>query len=272
MKKIFKPVNLVLIILSVFWLLPFGYILINAGKSVIEYNNSYFWELPTKLAISENIQFLTGKIKVGEVFSNSLIYGIIASTLGIYLSALAAYGLSTLKLKHSNRWFLLIYMGTIFPFQMYLIPNFKLFQVTGLYDTKLGMILIYTAMIIPFSVFVFRNFFWGISSELKESADIDGATNWQTFHRIYLPLAKPSLFAVLLFQFSWIWGDLLFGMTLTKSDSARSIMSAVSMISGASKSSVPPILLIALIISIPTLLVFVISNKYLENGVAFTSK
>lgn len=272
MKKIFRPVNIVLIVLSIFWILPFLYILVNAGKSVIEYNNSYFWQLPSALAIGENIQFLTEKIQLGQVFSNSLIYGLVASALGIYISALAAFGLSTLKLKKSNRWFLLIYMGTIFPFQMYLIPNFKLFQITNLYDTKLGMILIYTAMIIPFCVFVLRNFFWGISEELKESADIDGATNWQIFHKIYLPLAKPSLFAVFLFQFSWIWGDLLFGMTLTKSDSARTVMSAVSMISGSSASSVPPILLVALIISIPTLIVFLVSNKYLEKGVAFTSK
>ncbi len=272
MKKLFRPINIVLIILSIFWVLPFLYILINAGKSIVEYNNSYFWQLPQALAIGENIDFLNSKIQLNQVFINSLIYGLAANAIGIYISALAAYGLSTLKLKRSNMWFLIIYMGTIFPFQMYLIPNFKLFQITGLYDTKVGMILIYTAMIIPFCVFVLRNFFWGISYELKESADIDGATNWQIFHRIYLPMAKPSLFAVFLFQFSWIWGDLLFGMTLTKSDSARSVMSAVSMISGASKSSVPPILLVALIISIPTLIVFLISNKHLEKGVTFTSK
>lgn len=272
MRKILKPVNIVLFILGVFWLLPFLYILINAGKSIVGYNTSYFWQLPTSLAIGENIAFLNNKIELFSVYANSLIYGLVAGTLGIYISALAAFGLSTLKLKKANLWFLVIYLGTIFPFQMYLIPNFKIFQITGLYDTKLGMILIYIAMIIPFSVFVLRNFFWGISAELKESADIDGATNWQIFHRIYLPMAKPSLFAVFLFQFSWIWGDLLLSMTLTKSNSSRSVMSAVSMISAISEASVPPMLLVALLISIPTLVVFLVSNKYLDKGVTFTSK
>lgn len=272
MKKLFKPINLVLIILGIFWLLPFAYILLNAGKSIVDYNTSYFWELPVKLSIKENIEFLNDKIQLFSVYGNSLIYGLVAGTLGIYISALAAYGLATLKLKRSNMWFLLIYLGTIFPFQMYLIPNFKIFQITGLYDTKIGMILIYTAMIIPFSVFVLRNFFWGISKELKESADIDGANNWQIFHRIYLPMAKPSLFAVFLFQFSWIWGDLLLSMTLTKSNSSRSVMSAVSMISAVSEAAVPPILLVALLISIPTVVVFLVSNKYLDKGVSFTSK
>ncbi|MBC1974008.1 carbohydrate ABC transporter permease [Listeria booriae] len=265
-------VNGVLIILAIIWIFPFLYVIVNAVKSSAEYSTGNFWDLPKSFSISENWQYLTQQIQLGSGFLNSMIYGALGGALGIIMAALAAYAIETLKIKHGLLWFFVIYSGTIFPFQVYLIPIFKAYNKVGLYDTRFGMILIYAALIIPFSVFVLRNFLMGVSKEMLESARIDGASDFYIFRKIYMPMARAPLAAVFLFQFTWIWSDLLFGMTLTKSESARPVMASVSLLGGATIQKVPPILLAAIIVSIPTIILFVLSHRNLEKGFIVTTK
>ena len=103
-------------------------------------------------------------------FVNSLIYGVVASVGAVILASLAAYGIVRLKIPRGLFWFLLIYSGTIFPFQMYLIPLFNMYLDTGLYDTRLGMIAFYIAICIPFCTFVMRGFFLTVPWEIQEAA------------------------------------------------------------------------------------------------------
>lgn len=265
-------VNIILIILAIIWIFPFLYVIVNAVKSSAEYSTGNFWDLPKSFSIAENWDYLTQQIQLSSGFINSLIYGILGGGLGIIMAALAAYAIETLKIKHGLVWFFIIYSGTIFPFQVYLIPIFNTYNQVGLYDTRVGMILIYAALIIPFSVFVLRNFLMGISKEMLESARMDGASDFTIFRKIYMPMARAPLAAVFLFQFTWIWSDLLFGMTLTKSESARPVMAAVSLLGGSTIQKVPPILLAAIIVSVPTIILFILSHRNLEKGFIMTTK
>ncbi len=97
------------------------------------------------------------------------------------LSALAAYGIVRLRIPRGLFWFLVIYSGTVFPFQMYLIPLFNLYLDTGMYDTRFGMIAFYIAICIPFCTFVMRGFFLTVPWQIQEAAALDGATSWRTF-------------------------------------------------------------------------------------------
>ena len=185
------------------------------------------------------------------------------------IATLAAYGLSHLKIKHKMFWFLFIYSGTIFPFQIYLIPIYKAYTKLGLYDTRIGMILFYTAICIPFGMFVMRNFFTGISREICESAKVDGAKDMDILIRLFVPMAKAPIAVCFLAQFTWAWNDLMFGLTFTKSSDIKPIMSVLSIMD---KGNGPTLFLACILVSIPTLLLYAFLQKDFETGFVYTSK
>lgn len=266
-------INTFLTLLSFVWLFPFVFVVINSLKSSIEYNTGNFWDLPSDISVAANFEFITSRIDFLASFSNTFIYGLVAAFFAIVFAILAAYAISVLDIKGKLFWFLLIYSGTVFPFQMYLIPTFQLYQLTGLYDTKVGLLAVYTAMCIPFCLFVLRNYFFSFPKELVESARMDGASDLKILTRIYVPMAKAPIAALFLFQFTWVWNDLVFGMTLSTSSSVRPIMSALSMLnSPQGTNDVPAVLLAAFIASIPTVVIFLILNKSFEKGFLITTK
>jgi multiple sugar transport system permease protein len=263
-------INIVLGLLAVLWFSPVLFTLFNSAKGRIEYNRSYFWDLPSRNELVENFNFIkSSNVKFFSAVYNSFIYSFCGALFAILAGLLASYALTHLKIKNRMFWFLLIYSGTVFPFQMYLIPLFKAYNALGLYDTKLGMILFYTAICIPFCMFVLRNFFMGIAREMLESARIDGATNLQILFRVLLPMSVAPLAVLFFTQFTWCWNDLMFGLTFTKSAAARPVMTAVSIFG---RSGGGAFLLICLIASIPTLALFTAMQGKMQTGFAYQSK
>ncbi len=264
-------INTFLSLLAFMWLFPFLFVVFNSLKSGQEYNLGNFWDLPTSFSISENYDYLASRIDLLSGFMNSLFYGLVAAFLAIVFSGLAAYAISALNIRGRLFWFLLIYCGTIFPFQMYLIPTFRFYSFTGIYDTKFGLIIFYIAICMPFCLFVLRNFFYTLPKELVEAAKMDGAKDLTILRKIYVPMAKAPIAALFLFQFTWVWNDLLFGMTLSKSAESRPIMASLSMLGGAGN-NIPAVLLAAFIASIPTLLIFMVLSKSFEKGFIISTK
>ncbi|GIN59767.1 permease [Lederbergia ruris] len=263
-----KLLNVILSLVVFLWIFPFLFVLFNSVKTGSEYNQGNFWDIPKGFSIIETMEYITSRISIGSALFNSLFYGIVGTSLAIFFAALAAYGVTKLDIKGRFYWFLLIYSGTVFPFQMYLVPVYRGYISTGLYDTKIGMIVFYAAICIPFCTFVLRNFFQSISNELTEAAKMDGASNFKIFYSIFLPMAKAPISALFLFQFSFIWNDLIFGLTFSKSDTVRPIMPLLSQLTSATgaTSNVPAMLLACIMASIPTVLVYIILNKNFEQG------
>lgn len=114
-----------------------------------------------------------------------------------------------------------------------------------------------------------RNFFIGISKEICESAKVDGATDFKVLTQIFLPMSKAPLAIVLLTDFSWCWNELMFGLTFTKSKEIRPVMSSLSMLN---KSDVPTLMLACFLVSIPTVLLFILFQKDFEAGFVYQSK
>ncbi|MCO6452558.1 MAG: carbohydrate ABC transporter permease [Caldilineales bacterium] len=272
-KKLTRIILLIsLTLLVIVWLTPLGITVMTSMKSTEEYGRTMRWELPTKIALWENIQFAWKTGKLGSSFTRSLTYAGVGAAMAILLSSLAAYSLVQLKIWNAFFWFLLIYAGTIFPFQMYLLPLFYFYQKTHLYDTQTGMLLFYTAIAIPFCLFVLRNHFTTISEEIIEAAKMDGLSNFGIYLRMYMPLSIAPMAALFLFQFTWIWNDLLFGITLAKSPTVRPIMAGLaSMRGGYSADNTPAVLAGALLASIPTLLIFILLGRYLLQGMTLTT-
>lgn len=262
-------INIVLSFLTIIWIFPIFYAGISSFKGRREYNLGNFWDLPQGNFLIDNFRELNQTISITKGMLNSCLYAALGALFAVIIATLAAYAISHLEIKHRMFWFMFIYSGTIFPFQIYLIPIYRGYSKIGLYDTRLGMVLFYTAICIPFCMFVLRNFFLGISKEICESAKVDGAGDFTVLTRIFLPMAKAPLSIVFLTQFTWCWNDLMFGLTFTKSPEVRTVMSAVSLLG---KANVPSLMLACILVSIPTIALFMLLQKNFETGFVYQSK
>ena len=204
---------------------------------------------------------------------NSIIYGVVGGTLAVLIAGLASYGLVVLKIPGAFTWFLVIYSGTLFPLQIYIVPLYQMYNALGLYDTQVGMVIFYTAISVPFATLVLHGFFSTIPEELAAAARVDGCSEVGIFWRIYLPLSFSALLVVFLLQFTWIWNDLLFGLVLSNSNEIRPVMPSLSSLSGVyNGASFTIVLAGALIASAPTLVLFLGLQKYFLQGLTLSVK
>lgn len=264
-------INVILSLFGIIWIMPLFFVIMNLFKTKQEYNLGSLWELPESVNIGiivNNFRDLVAN-KLFLSFGSTFLYCGIAAAAGVFIALLAGYGLTHTSVKHKNFWFMVIYCGTVFPFESYLIPVYKAYYRIGLYNTRTGMALFFTALCIPFAMFVFRNFFLGVDNEICEAAKIDGANNWQTLIRIMAPMAKAPLAIVLLQQFTACWNNLMFGITFTKSAGIRPVMASLSLLGNA---NVPLLFLACIFVSLPAILLFFLLRDQLVVGYAYTVK
>ncbi len=267
-RKKHTATNIILILLSVIWLVPIAFLIIASMKTKQEYNMSYIWNMPRSFGWAVNFRYLAEYSTVLQSAFNSILYGLAGGFGCLVVASLSAYAIAKLNIRFRMFWFLFIYSGTIFPFQMYLIPVFKAYMATGLYNTMPGLMLFYVAITVPFAMFVLHNQFRSISDEIVESAKIDGASRMRVLLSIMLPMSKPSLIVVFMTQFSWCYNELMFGMTLVKSSGIRPVMATITGFSG----NVPALLVGCIVVSVPTILLYLFLNRNFDAGIVYTSK
>jgi multiple sugar transport system permease protein len=254
------------VVVCIFWIIPILILAMNAFKTPQDFLMSNGLTPPHTFGIVANLGKAWAK-GLSSGFLNSLIYGVVSSVGAVIIASLAAFGIVRLKIPRGLFWFLLLYSGTIFPLQMYLIPLFNMYLQTGLYDTRLGMIAFYTAICIPFCVFVMRGFFLTVPWEIQEAASVDGASSWTIFWKIMFPMARAPMILLALVQFTWVWNDLLFGLVLSRSDEVRPIMVALVGMQGIyGATDGPSVIAATLICSAPTLILFLALQRYFVRG------
>ena len=259
-----------LILLAVLWLFPIVISFATAFKLPNDFMTSRFYNIPTVNGLVENLKTAFNRFALMRHFGNSILYAVGGTLVCIVISMMASYGIAIIKPKFSFLIFVLIYMGTVFPFQMYLIPLYKVYIATGLYDTRLGMILLYGTICTPFATFVYRGYFMSIPRDILEASMIDGCSAWNALPRIYLPLLKVPTAVVIVFQAMWIWNDLLFGMVLSQTPSVRPVMVSISQIAGEGGGNLPVLMSGVFVTSIPTLTLFICLRKYFIQGTTFS--
>jgi len=263
----------VAIILALLWLEPLWLTIITAAKSPTDFINNAFWLLPREFNLFQNIAQAWNGAGLGQGFINSLVYGVVGAAIAVFIAGLASYGLVVLKVPGAYIWFLVIYSGTLFPFQIYIAPLYQTYNVLGLYDTQIGMIIFYSAISIPFATLVMRGFFSTIPEEIAAAARVDGSSEVGVFWHMYIPLSLSAFLVVFLLQFTWIWNDLLFGLVLSNSNDVRPVMTSLSSLTGVySGTSFTIVLAGALIASAPTLLLFLGLQKYFLQGLTLSVK
>jgi multiple sugar transport system permease protein len=260
------------VLIALIWVLPFWFLFLTIFKSTEEYASGDPLAFPEGIApIFENVRRAWELGGMGQAMLNSALYGVVGAGSAVFIAAMAAFALSRLDLPRRDAWFLLIFAGTVFPFQMYLIPLFFGFQSAGLLNSRLGMCLLYTAICIPFPVLVLRTYMNGLSREMDEAARMDGAREFTVFFRIVLPNVIGPMAAVFLLQFTWIWNDLLFSTILANRPETRSIMNALLVFQGSYSQQGPNIVMTgALIASIPTVVLFFLLRRHFMEGLRVT--
>jgi multiple sugar transport system permease protein len=262
-----------IIALALIWITPLVATFFESLKSNDDYTSNPIWTLPSRIALPDNINFAWTTGTLGTSFLNTILYASVGAVVAIILASLAAYALVRLKVRGRFGWFLLIYSGTIFPFQMYLLPLYYLYINTNLYDTRFGLNVFYIAICIPFCLFVLRNYFTTISEEITEAARLDGLSDFGVYIYIFMPISFSALAALFLFQFTWIWNELLFGITLARSQDVRPVMAGLAGLQGIYAAvNIPGVLAGALIASVPTVIIFLILRRYLLQGLVLSTQ
>lgn len=262
------------IALAIAYLTPLYYLFVTIFKTSEEYARKGVLELPDSLAplIGNTVQAWT-IANLGTAALNSFSYALIGGALAVAFAAAAAYGMTRLTLIGSNGWFMLIFTGTLFPFQMYLVPLLFGYQRLGIINSWFGMLLLYVAICIPFPLLVLRNSFSAITKEVDEAARIEGASEWRVFTSMIVPNSIGPMIALFLLQFTFIWNDLLFSSILANGIEVRSIMVALQSLQGTYSTIGPNVVITAsLISSIPTVLLFIALRRYFMAGLQLGTK
>ncbi|NPA92615.1 MAG: carbohydrate ABC transporter permease, partial [Chloroflexi bacterium] len=205
--------------------LLWGYAAIVLGPLLLVVNNALrptreIFKNPLGLATSPSFQSFVKaweKANFNTYFFNSLIITVAAVLLATAVSALAGYILGRYQFKGSAFLSAYFLAGLMLPFRLAIVPLFLLLNDLGLIDSRLGLILVYAATGIPFSIFILSSFFRQLPQELSEAARIDGAGEFTIFGRIMLPLVRPALSTVVVFQFVPLWNDFFFPLVLLRS-------------------------------------------------------
>ena len=246
-------------VIPVLWIVSLSF------KGGDDITNQRFW--PTSVSL-ENYRIVLSSDLFLTALRNSVGISAIATTVSVVLATLAAYAVARLQFPGKKLLLGTALAITVFPIISIATPLFDLWRTIGLYDTWLGLIIPYLSFSIPLSVYVLSAFFREIPWEMEQAAQVDGATSWQAFRKVIVPLAAPGVFTAAILTFFAIWNDFIFGITLTSSEAARPVPAALAFFSGASQFSQPtaPIAAASVLVTIPVVVLVLLFQRKIVAG------
>ena len=217
------PLHFVLIGISLLWLVPTVGLALTSFRKPPAIASSGWWHSLTQWDWTlKNYDAVINATGMGHAWVNSVIITVPATILPLTLGALAAFGFAWVPFPFRDTLFLIIVALMIVPIQTSLVPLLKLFASWGhLNNSYYGIWLAHTAFGLPLAVFLLRNFFITLPKDLIEAARIDGASNLSIFRRIVIPLSVPALASFAIFQFLWVWNDLLMALIFVSDPSKQ---------------------------------------------------
>ncbi|WP_030167188.1 carbohydrate ABC transporter permease [Streptomyces sp. NRRL S-813] len=212
-------VRVVLIVVGLFWLVPTIGLLLSSLRSPEDMSASGWWTVFTKPSqlTFDSYQKLLENSDITNSLLNTVLITVPATVLVVVVGSLAGYAFAWMEFPGRDWWFLAVVGLLVVPVQVALIPIAELFGKVGLFGTIFGVVLFHTGYGLPFAVFLLRNFFAEIPRELLEAARLDGAGELRLFARVVMPLGGPAIASLGIFQFLWVWNDMLVALVFTKS-------------------------------------------------------
>ncbi|MFD7231950.1 carbohydrate ABC transporter permease [Streptomyces sp. NPDC059881] len=210
-----------LVVIGLVWVTPLAGLLLSSLRSPEDNASSGWWSTftsPGQLSF-DNYAELLGNAGITQAFWNTVLISVPATTLVIVIAALAGYAFAWLEFPGRDWLFLLVVALLVVPVQVGLLPVAKLFGQLGLFGTIPGVVLFHVAYGLPFAIFLLRNYFADIPREMLEAARMDGGSEWRIFTRLVLPVGRPAIASLAIFQFLWVWNDMLVALLFADSSS-----------------------------------------------------
>lgn len=252
----------VLILLTLSFLVPVYLVLVTSLKDPAVINLENTWQLPETIywqSYSEVIE------EFGPRIQNSVTLVIGATILSSVMGSLNGYVFSKWRIPGENLLFPLVLFGMFIPYQAILIPLFEFMRDINLYGGIPGLIIIHTVYGLPITSLIFRNFYVDIPNEMLESGTIDGAGFWGLYRHIVFPLSIPGFVVVVIWQFTQIWNEFLFAVTMTNTDSQPITVGLAQLAGGeAVKWNLP--MAGAIVAALPPLIIYIILGRYFIRG------
>jgi len=259
-----------LLIVTLIWLVP----VIVAALTSLRTNDDIllrgFLVLPKEISL----QSFADAWKRGGLHNyipNSFIITMPSLVLTLFLSSLGAYALAHFRFRGRNFFYFMFVGGTMLPFQILLLPVFRLSDALGIYDTYLALIAIHTAFQLGFCTFVLRNYMMTVPIQILEAARIDGCSEIGIWWKIMMPLTIPSFAAIATLEFTWIFNDYLWPLILIRTAEKMPVTSGLAILQGQYVQDWTVIISGALIATIPTLAVFIFLQRYFIEGLTLGS-
>jgi glucose/mannose transport system permease protein len=252
-----------LLLATVFFLMPVYVMIITGLKQAQNVSLSTMWQLPQQITGGG---FVEAWGRLWPNLGNSLRMAIPATIISAVWGAVNGYLFAKWKFRGSNTLFTLLVFGMFIPYQSILIPLILTLQRFQLYGTIWGLIAVHVVYGLPIASLIFRNYFANIPDEMVEAARIDGAGLVKIFLHVMLPLAKPAFVVVGIFQFTNIWNDFLFGVTILPNPQAQPVTVALNNLSGSFSVDWNVVMAGAVTVALPTALVYIFLGRFFIRG------
>ncbi|GAB6100124.1 carbohydrate ABC transporter permease [Halanaerocella petrolearia] len=251
-----------------FWLLITSYPLIfmiqSSFKSKMEFITESVWSLPNSLSFKNYIQAIDSGFYI--YFFNSLIVSFLALAFIILSASMASYVISRIDFKINGLVFILFVAGMMIPVHVTLIPIYKLTKFLGLYDQLVGLVGPYVAFSLPISIFILTGFMQDIPKELEEAAIIDGANKFQIFTKVILPLSKPAISTVAIYNLVMLWNEFVYALILLSDPEKWTLTLGLFNFQGQYGIDIPLVMTVLTLSILPLILLYIFFQERVIKG------
>jgi len=256
---------------AILWVLPMVFVVVVAFRSFGDITANGLGSLPQSFTLDGFVTVFQQGLGGGQAIVNSVIVTVFTVFFSLLLASWAAFALSRHEIPGRRGILLLMLAGNLLPPQILLIPVARICESLGIADTLLALIIVQVAFGLGFYTFVLHGFMRSIPAEIFEAARVDGAGPIRTYLQIALPLCRPSLAALAALATTWIWNDLLWALTVLRTESKFPITAELLNIQGGFVSQWNVVAAGAVIAAIPTAIVFFVFQKQFVSGLAIGS-
>jgi glucose/mannose transport system permease protein len=266
-------VYVLLTVFAAFYLIPILIVLLNSFRELPEITRTGFFAIPRSFTTQPWNEALNTFCVVGTCegirpfFLNSILMAVPATAISTAIGLVNGYILSMWRFRGSEWLFGFITLGVFLPAQMTLLPWAYILGNAGLTNTITGLVLIHTVQGLSFTTLFCRNYFVNIPDDLIKAARIDGAGFWRIFRRIVLPLSPPIVIVTVIWQFTGIWNDFIYGVIFSSGDKQPITSALIALTAGATSVRYHNIEAAAVLMAaVPPLLVYLFGGKYFVRG------
>jgi glucose/mannose transport system permease protein len=255
----------VMFLMAIVFLMPVYVMVANGLKDAQSVSLQRMWLPPAQLSTDNGFAGAWQRLQPNMM--NSLLMVIPATILSSLIGAINGYLFAKWKFRGSDIVFTLMLFGFFIPYQSILLPLVRTLQILGVYGTIPGLVLVHVIYGIPITTLIFRNYFAGVPTELMDAARVDGAGLITTFTRVMLPLSIPAFVVVGIFQFTNIWNDFLFGVTVVPNPATQPVTIALNNLSGTFSVEWNVVMAGAVLAALPTAIIYILLGRFFIRGI-----